>query len=72
MPDPAKVRTAVIEAFVKLDPRHMVRNPVMFVVEIGSVITTIQFLARAGVFRLWSSSTRFARERTGLANNAVR
>ena len=30
-------------AFVKLDPRHMVRNPVMFVVEIGSVLTTVLF-----------------------------
>ena len=30
---------AVIDAFKKLDPRHMVRNPVMFVVEIGSLLT---------------------------------
>src|SRR5690349_20905687 len=32
---------AVWESFVKLDPRHMVRNPVMFVVEVGSVLTTV-------------------------------
>ena len=31
------------ESFVKLNPRHMVRNPVMFVVEVGSVLTTIIF-----------------------------
>jgi potassium-transporting ATPase ATP-binding subunit len=31
---------AVLDAFVKLDPRWMVRNPVMFVVEVGSVLTT--------------------------------
>jgi K+-transporting ATPase ATPase B chain len=34
------VRRAVWEAFVKLNPRTMMGNPVMFVVEIGSVITT--------------------------------
>ena len=33
-------RRAVVDAFIKLDPRWMVRNPVMFVVEIGSVLTT--------------------------------
>jgi K+-transporting ATPase ATPase B chain len=33
-------RQAVIDAFVKLNPRWMVRNPVMFVVEVGSVLTT--------------------------------
>src|SRR6202521_3723813 len=32
---------AVWESFVKLDPRLEVRNPVMFVVEVGSVLTTI-------------------------------
>jgi len=35
------VRQALIDAFRKLNPRTMMRNPVMFVVEIGSVITTI-------------------------------
>jgi potassium-transporting ATPase ATP-binding subunit len=34
------VRRAILDSFVKLDPRHMMGNPVMFVVEIGSVITT--------------------------------
>jgi K+-transporting ATPase ATPase B chain len=33
-------RQAVIDAFVKLNPRRMVRNPVMFVVEVGSILTT--------------------------------
>src|SRR5262249_13437454 len=32
--------TALRESFRKLDPRHQVRNPVMFVVEVGSVLTT--------------------------------
>ena len=31
--------------FVKLDPRNMMGNPVMFVVEVGSVITTILLIA---------------------------
>ena len=34
------VRRAMVDSLVKLDPRHMMGNPVMFVVEIGSVITT--------------------------------
>ncbi len=34
-------RRAVMDSFVKLNPRWMVRNPVMFVVEVGSVLTTI-------------------------------
>jgi len=37
----ALYRRAVIDSFVKLNPRWMVRNPVMFVVEVGSVLTTI-------------------------------
>ena len=40
---------ALIESFTKLDPRWQARNPVMFVVEVGSVITTIIFIA--GLFR---------------------
>src|ERR1700726_3797149 len=39
---------AIGESFKKLDPRLMARNPVMFVVEIGSGITTIVFVA--GIF----------------------
>ncbi|MFZ5623186.1 MAG: potassium-transporting ATPase subunit KdpB [Gemmatimonadota bacterium] len=35
------VRQAMWSAVLKLDPRHMVRNPVMFVVEAGSVLTTV-------------------------------
>src|SRR5207244_11207113 len=37
------VRRAIIDSFTKLDPRHQVRNPVMFVVEVGSVLTTALF-----------------------------
>ncbi len=35
---------AVLDSFVKLNPRKMVRNPVMFVVEVGSVLTTGLFI----------------------------
>ncbi|HEX3322356.1 MAG TPA: potassium-transporting ATPase subunit KdpB [Terriglobales bacterium] len=34
------VQAAIVDAFLKLNPRKMMGNPVMFVVEIGSVITT--------------------------------
>ena len=34
------MRQAFFDAFRKLDPRWMVKNPVMFVVEVGSVLTT--------------------------------
>src|SRR5246127_211241 len=42
--DPSIMRRAIIDAFIKLDPRHQVKNPVMFVVEVGSVLTTLLFL----------------------------
>src|SRR5450759_577582 len=35
------IRRALVDAVVKLDPRTMMKNPVMFVVEVGSVVTTI-------------------------------
>jgi K+-transporting ATPase ATPase B chain len=42
--EPAIVRRAVGDAFVKLNPRTQARNPVMFVVEVGAVWTTVLFL----------------------------
>jgi K+-transporting ATPase ATPase B chain len=41
--DPPIVRRAIIDSFLKLDPRHQVKNPVMFVVEVGSALTTLLF-----------------------------
>jgi potassium-transporting ATPase ATP-binding subunit len=38
--DPPIVRQAAIDSFRKLDPRLQVKNPVMFVVLVGSVLTT--------------------------------
>lgn len=43
--EPALVRTALIDAVKKLDPRVQWRNPVMFVVYIGSLLTTAIWLA---------------------------
>jgi K+-transporting ATPase ATPase B chain len=40
----AIVRRAIGDSFVKLDPRKMVRNPVMFVVEVGSAFTSVLYL----------------------------
>jgi K+-transporting ATPase ATPase B chain len=38
------IRRAFFDAIVKLDPRTMMKNPVMFVVEVGSVVTTALLL----------------------------
>jgi K+-transporting ATPase ATPase B chain len=42
--DPVLVKPAIIESFKKLDPRVQWRNPVMFVVFIGSLLTTVLWL----------------------------
>ncbi len=39
--DPAIIVPAIGESFKKLNPMHMVRNPVMFVTEVGALITTV-------------------------------
>src|SRR5579863_666275 len=47
---------AVRDSFPKLDPRLQLKNPVMFIVEVGSVITTGIFvleLARGHTSQLW-------------------
>jgi potassium-transporting ATPase ATP-binding subunit len=41
---------ALPQALVKLDPRHVVTNPVMFVVWVGSVLTTILSVVRPSAF----------------------
>jgi K+-transporting ATPase ATPase B chain len=49
--DPPIVRRALHDSLVKLHPRHMVRNPVMFVVLVGSVLTTLVLLRDVGAGR---------------------
>ncbi|HMK11154.1 MAG TPA: potassium-transporting ATPase subunit KdpB [Acidimicrobiales bacterium] len=53
------VRQATIDSFKKLDPRIQARNPVMFVVLVGSVLTTILF------FRDLASATQAQNVFTG-------
>jgi len=52
--DSAILSRAVVDSFRKLNPRTIVKNPVMFVVEVGAVLTTIQLgwnvLHHAGQF----------------------
>jgi K+-transporting ATPase ATPase B chain len=50
--EPEILRRAVGDSFAKLDPRVLMKNPVMFVVGVGSVLTTILFFKDLG-----SSST---------------
>src|SRR5258708_10723367 len=38
------LRRALLDSFRKLDPRTMIKNPVMFVVEVGALLTTIQLV----------------------------
>jgi potassium-transporting ATPase ATP-binding subunit len=45
------VRRAILDSLIKLDPRHIMANPVMFVVEIGSVITTVLLFRGGGAFK---------------------
>ena len=47
------LRQALIDAFKKLDPRVQVKNPVMFVVLVGTVVTFIEAIAHPGIFD-WS------------------
>ena len=47
---PAQLVTALPGALRKLDPRHLARNPVMFVVFAGSVVTTVMAVADPSVF----------------------
>src|SRR5258707_10671896 len=42
--DPKIVLPAIGSAFVKLDPRTLIKNPVMFVLEIVSALTTVILL----------------------------
>ena len=39
--DPVLVKPAIVDSFRKLDPRQQWRNPVMFVVYVGSILTTV-------------------------------
>jgi potassium-transporting ATPase ATP-binding subunit len=44
MLDPAILMPAIGQSFVKLDPRVLIKNPVMFVVEVVAALTTVIFV----------------------------
>lgn len=46
--DTTLLKPAIVDAFGKLDPRVQWRNPVMFVVYVGSIVTTLLFLHALG------------------------
>ena len=70
--DPAILRRAVGDSFVKLNPRTSWRNPVMFVVEVGSVLTTILFFTDLGSRDADENVFAGARRRVPLVHRAVR
>ena len=45
--DRAILSRAIADSFRKLHPRMMVKNPVMFVVEVGAILTTVQLIWNA-------------------------
>jgi potassium-transporting ATPase ATP-binding subunit len=53
LPDPKMLVTSLPDAARKLDPRLMVRNPVMFVVEVGAVLSTVLAISDPSLFG-WS------------------
>ncbi|MGV1037891.1 MAG: potassium-transporting ATPase subunit KdpB [Candidatus Nanopelagicales bacterium] len=50
---PSSLVTSFPTALQKLDPRHMIRTPVMFVVLVGSVLTTVESIITPTLFG-WS------------------
>jgi K+-transporting ATPase ATPase B chain len=56
--DPPIVRRATRDSVAKLHPRHMVQNPVMFVVLLGSIFTT-GVLVRDLIQEQATSASRF-------------
>jgi K+-transporting ATPase ATPase B chain len=50
-------RDTVVEALRKLDPRLMIRNPVMFVVELGAVLVTVACVVGGGGDPTWYTLT---------------
>jgi K+-transporting ATPase ATPase B chain len=45
--DPTIIMPAIVESFKKLNPVHMVKNPVMFVTEVGALTTTLLIFNRS-------------------------
>jgi potassium-transporting ATPase ATP-binding subunit len=43
--EPVIIRQAISDACRKLDPRHQIKNPVMFIVWVGSIVTSLLFMS---------------------------
>src|SRR6187551_2920248 len=43
--DPAIIKPAIAASFKKLNPRDMMKNPVMFVVEVGTLLVSVLYVA---------------------------
>ncbi|HEV7653060.1 MAG TPA: potassium-transporting ATPase subunit KdpB [Actinophytocola sp.] len=50
--DPRQLLTSLPDALRKLNPRHQLRNPVMFVVWVGSLLSTVFAIGDPGVFTI--------------------
>src|SRR6202453_4381182 len=48
--DPHMLWKSLPDAFLKLDPRVQIKNPVMFVVEVGSVLTVYDAIVQPSIF----------------------
>ena len=70
--DPPIVRRALVDAFAKLDPRRQVRNPVMFTVFVGSVLTTGLGLRALFVTGHGVAGVHLRRLRVAVVHGAVR
>src|SRR5215831_2675475 len=46
--EPQILWRAIVDSFIKLNPRTLMRNPVMFVVGVGAVLTTVIFFRDLG------------------------
>ena len=68
----AIVRPAIVDSFRKLDPRVQARNPVMFVVLVGSVLTTFLFIRDLGDVDRQGEPLRRPRRGLAVVHRAVR
>ena len=70
--EPQILRRAIVDSFVKLNPRTLMRNPVMFVVGVGSVLTTILFFKDLGLVVHERERLRRPRGAVPVVHRAVR
>ena len=70
--EPAIVHQAIIDSFIKLNPRHQIRNPVMFVVFVGSILTTLLiFVGETGISKSFIAADHDSPGPTGPPGSVV-